>query len=400
MSARVSVIIPVYNSAAYLPELLESLVAQDLGPGEFDVIAVDDGSTDGSGALLDEFCRVHPGFRVIHQDNSRRPGRPRNVGLRHSDARYVFFADADDVLATSCLRQLVAFADERQSDVVIPRLTALDGRTFPTAVYERTIVDADLPTAFKTLFPQKLYRRQLLIDHDIWFPEGRRLDDGMFNAQVYVHARRISILSEDDYYYLRARPDGGQLSQTEKNPATYTESVADIARLVRAGVSDSAVADEIVLELYRRKCLIQYEGRFARSTEAVQKAWIGAHQSFAREFVSAELESRLPSPYREHAHFVRLGDRTALVGLRAVEEKPRVIATIIGAEWAVDGLRVAVDASVIGRLSLPQQVICKIVGRTGEGTSAFPIVRPEAEPSPYGGTLAISVCCRRRRLPR
>jgi glycosyltransferase involved in cell wall biosynthesis len=196
MDPKVSVIVPVYNAMPYVRELLDSLAAQDLDAASFKVVAVDDGSTDGSSALLDEYCHRHEHFEVIHQSNSGRPGRPRNVGLRSSASRYVFFADADDVLAPACLRRLVNFAEEHDSDVVIPKLTPLGGRGFPTSVYEKTLVEADLVTAFKTLFPQKLYRRRILSDHDIWFPEGRRLDDGMFNAHAYVHAKRISIVRE------------------------------------------------------------------------------------------------------------------------------------------------------------------------------------------------------------
>lgn len=391
----VTVIIPVYNSVRYLPELLDSLAAQDIGPGRVDVIAVDDGSTDGSGALLDAYCAGRSGFKVIHQDNSKRPGRPRNVGLRQATGRYVFFADADDVLAASCLRRLVAFGDEHQSDVVIPRLSPLDGRTFPTAVYDKTIIDADLPTAFKTLFPQKLYRRQLLTDHGIWFPEGRRLDDGMFNAHAYVHATRISILSEGDYYYLRARPEGGHLSQTDKNPATYTQSVADLCGIVREHLGPSEVADEIVVDLYRRKCLIQYEDRFARYDEVTQDAWVAAHRAFVDQYVTPSMELTLRSPYRERAHFVRRGDRAGLLALRSKEEVPLITAIVSGAAWHRQGLDVAMDVAVEGRMVLPRQLLCTLLRRDGEGVSGFSVVRAPADGAEYGRPVRYQGC-----LPR
>ena len=81
----VSVVVPVYNALPYLTELLDSLAAQDIEAGSLEVVAVDDGSTDGSGEVLDDYCRRHERFSVIHQTNSRRPGRPRNVGLRASE---------------------------------------------------------------------------------------------------------------------------------------------------------------------------------------------------------------------------------------------------------------------------------------------------------------------------
>ncbi len=74
--ACVSVVIPVYNTRPYLAECLDSVLTQDLSPDELEVVAVDDGSTDGSGELLDAYAERHRNLRVIHQDNSGWPGRP------------------------------------------------------------------------------------------------------------------------------------------------------------------------------------------------------------------------------------------------------------------------------------------------------------------------------------
>ena len=118
----VSVIIPVYNTEVYLRELLDSLVAQDLPVEQFEVIAVNDGSTDASGEILDEYANRYPNFRVVHQENSGWAGKPRNVALDLAQGQYVFFADSDDVLAPSALRQMSEFASEHKIDVVFPKV--------------------------------------------------------------------------------------------------------------------------------------------------------------------------------------------------------------------------------------------------------------------------------------
>lgn len=383
---QVSVVVPVYNAMPYLREFLDSLAGQELDSSSFDVIAVDDGSTDGSAEVLDQFGNRHPNVRVIHQLNSGAPGRPRNVGLRSSTARYVFFADADDIVGRETLHRLVGFADEHGSDVVIPKLTALAGRGLPTSVYEKTLIDADLPTAFNTLFPQKLYRRRLLTDHDIRFAEGRtHLEDGIFNATAYVHAKRISILSDYDFYFLRAREDDRNFSREELEPAGYTSAVSEICRIVRKHLGDSDTADQIVLGLYRRKCLHIYQPRrFAGYDPSIQDAWMAAHKSFVERFVTEALERRLDSPFRERAYFVRRGDKAGLLGLSEVQKQPVVNAMLSHAAWSDEGLEVVVHAAIYGRLNLPRQIICEIRPRDGEGLSAFQLVRREADAPEHG----------------
>ena len=208
----VSVVVPVFNAMPYLHEFLESLAAQDLSDDAYEVIAVNDGSTDGSAAELDAFAARHSNVRVLHQENSGWPGKPRNRGLDLARGRYVFFADADDRLGTEALRRLVAFADEHGSDVVVPKMVGLNGRMawWP---HPEQAPDADLEKVLQTLTPQKLIRRSMLVDRDLRFPEEKiRLEDGMMLTRAYYTAARVSALGDYDYYYIRTRDDGGNIS--------------------------------------------------------------------------------------------------------------------------------------------------------------------------------------------
>ena len=97
----ISIIVPVYNAAPYLEECLESIAAQTYTG--FECILVDDGSTDSSGAICDDFCRKDSRFRVIHQENSG-VGFARNRGLDQARGTYIQFIDSDDVVLPGMLQ--------------------------------------------------------------------------------------------------------------------------------------------------------------------------------------------------------------------------------------------------------------------------------------------------------
>ena len=111
--ARISVIVPVYNVERYLPPCLESIAAQKFG--DVDVLMVDDGSTDGSAALAEEFARRDPRFRLVHQENGGL-SKARNTGIEVATGEFIAFVDSDDVLPPRAYELLMAALDETGSD--------------------------------------------------------------------------------------------------------------------------------------------------------------------------------------------------------------------------------------------------------------------------------------------
>lgn len=338
-NVRLSVIIPVFNAMPYLVELMDSLIAQDLADEDYEIIVVDDGSTDEGPATLDNYALRCSNVRVIHQGNSGWPGLPRNVGLGAARGRYVFFADADDMLGAEALRRLADFADEHDSDIVVPKMVGLGGRVVLPEVYVKTAVDADLELVLTTLSPQKLFRRSMLLDADIRFPEGKiRLEDGMMLARSYFTARRVSILADYDYYFLRARDDGNNISAGALDPAGYTWSIGEVGRLILQNDPDPERAAAIVLDLYKRKCLKMYEPqRFARMSDTHRDAWMTHHQALMADHIPVELESRLNYPFKQRSELLRANDKPGLLTLGKVE-RGSVFARLSSARWTLTSL--------------------------------------------------------------
>ena len=108
---KLSVIVPVYNVAPYLRECLDSLLAQTCA--DWEAVCVDDGSTDGSGAILDEYAANDPRFRVIHQKNAG-VSAARNAAIDVAKGEWIAFLDADDAVSPRLVVELAPRFDWRK----------------------------------------------------------------------------------------------------------------------------------------------------------------------------------------------------------------------------------------------------------------------------------------------
>lgn len=236
----VTVVIGAYNSMPYLLPCLASVASQSIGADRLEVIAVDDGSTDNTGEILDAYARLYPFFRVVHQANSGGPSAPRNLGIDQARGRYIFFVDADDMLGVEALERMVAMADKNQSDIVLGKLVGIR-RSVPVTMYTHNQPNADLYTSkvYRSLRCQRLFRRSFLIEHDIRFPHMMIGEDQNFAATAYIHAKVISVLADYDCYYLRLREDGQNITTAiltaPRRMAGLESLIPMVADLVPAG---------------------------------------------------------------------------------------------------------------------------------------------------------------------
>lgn len=238
----VSVVVAVYNTMPYLTECLTSLVEQSIGLDRLEVVAVDDGSTDDSGAELDRFAKKYPDtIKVLHQANSGGPAAPSNRALDVATGRYVYFIGADDHLGKEALARMVACADKHESDVVIGKMAGTNGRYVHQALFKKSdpdisMFDSALPY---TLANTKLFRRELVEKHKLRFPEDLPVGSDMpFTIEACVKARKISVLADYTYYYAVKRVDASNITYKSSHLSRLrctAEILHHAAGLVEAG---------------------------------------------------------------------------------------------------------------------------------------------------------------------
>ena len=229
----ISIVTPTYNCQPLLQESLESVFNQTLPQSEIEIIVVDDGSTDGTWDYLQSLHAEHPNLKVLRQQNSGRPSVGRNRGLGAATGEFVFFLDSDDWFSPEALERMVSAAREHGSDVVVA-LAVGDNRTVRQASYLKTVYDADVldDGAWRTLSPWKLFRTSLVRRLGVEFPEDMvQGEDQVFVAQCYLAAEKVTTLADYDYYHLRGREDGGNVSkqrQSLRNKLLTTTRMAEI----------------------------------------------------------------------------------------------------------------------------------------------------------------------------
>ncbi|MFF9507611.1 glycosyltransferase family 2 protein [Streptomyces sp. NPDC014724] len=213
----VTVVVGAYEAMPYLIRCLESVEAQTIGADRIEIVAVDDGSTDGTGEYLEEFAaRSRVPTRVIRQKNSGGPSGPRNVGLGMARGRYVFFLDADDYFGDEALERMVAMADRAGTDVVLGKVVGVN-RGAPQSMWgaTRARVDVYNSKVIYTLSAQKLFRRDLLERLSLRFDESLRTgEDALFTMEAYLRGAGVSVISNYVCYYLVGRDDGKHVTKS------------------------------------------------------------------------------------------------------------------------------------------------------------------------------------------
>src|ERR1700712_1765205 len=136
---KMSVVVPAYNSADTLERLLASLDAQTLPQDDFEVVVVDDGSTDGTFELLQQLQQNRPNLRAQRIEPSGWGSPPRNVGARLARGEYVLYMDSDDTLYPDALRRCYEYATEQGADILNPKESQSKQPWWGMATYRENI---------------------------------------------------------------------------------------------------------------------------------------------------------------------------------------------------------------------------------------------------------------------
>ena len=207
---KLSIIVPVYNVLPYIRPCLDSLVGQTME--DYELILIDDGSTDGTAQVLAEYAARYPERIILKRVENGGQGRARNIAIDMARGDYLGFIDSDDWIDPSMYEKLCKRAEETTADVAVCDwlIKYSDGRE---QVLSAKVQDHWLAASGSAC--NKIFRRSLV--GDTRFPEGLWYEDFYFSAMMLLKAKGIAYLEEPLYMYRQSQSSTMRNNNSAKN---------------------------------------------------------------------------------------------------------------------------------------------------------------------------------------
>jgi glycosyltransferase involved in cell wall biosynthesis len=345
---KVSVVVPVYNPGHDIDDCIRTLLDQSLPADEYEVIFVDDGSTDATPARLDALAAEHANVRVEHIPNSGWPGRPRNVGVELSRGEFVYFVDNDDWLGQQALERMHAMAVRDEADIVIGKVVG-HGKSVPRNLFRRNRTGVDLhwePLVW-LLTPHKLWRRSFLDAHDLRFPEGRRrLEDHVLVMRAYFAEPRISVLADYPCYHWVLRDRDVNASWGRLDPQSYFAFMREVLDIVDEHTEPGPFRDRLYARWYRGKMLNRVEKIHSNPDRARRRPLYEAMHELAVERFPDGVDAFLPLNLQARSRLLRAGAYDALEALADYETSLRAVARSLSVREVEGGAELRLEAEL------------------------------------------------------
>ena len=205
-----SIIVPVFNVERYIERCITSIESQDLDSGSYEVIAVNDGSTDNSLKILIELSNTYSNLRIISQEN-KGLSEARNTGMRSAKGDYIMFVDSDDWIQENCLNRIITVCEEDNLDLLrICAANVINGvakRRFSLSNREGIITGRSvIGRGYFACAPFTIYKRSFLEEYNLSFYPDIFHEDNEFTPRVYYYAQRVEEI-DDIIYYVYQNPN-------------------------------------------------------------------------------------------------------------------------------------------------------------------------------------------------
>ncbi|NUH85490.1 glycosyltransferase [Bacillus firmus] len=292
---KVTIGVPVYNSEKFIKQGLDSFANQTMDKKDYEVLCVDDCSTDNSVEIINSYNKKM-NVRVLQlPENSGGPGAPRNKVIEEAKGEYIFFVDSDDYIHENSLTNMYNFAKENEADVLLVKMKGINGRGVPQSMFKATEPNVDLYDSrlIYTLSPTKLFKTALLRENNISFPVGlKAAEDQIFTMRAYLKSKVISVLSNQDYYYATLR-EGEHMNNAYVDPEEFLKIMSDIVDEIYLADETRERKNNLVSSFLDRHFIFSRTHNFSikNTTDDQKEEWMRALSNFLNNHVPKEVDS-------------------------------------------------------------------------------------------------------------
>ena len=318
MVYKVSLILIVYNTKKWITECLESIVNQTFK--NMEIIIINNASTDGTTEILTGYASKYE--NIIYKDLGQNAGGATsgNEGIRMATGEYVFLMDSDDVLPLNAIEKLYETAQDTKSDIIIGRgKSIINGAIYNNRFKadhitwsQKTTVQDIREAPFLIMAPfywGKLYRRSMLLEHDVFMVDGMLNADRYFNSKALKVSQKISVITDLVYCWRRHEKESTNKSITQKR--TQREFFLDRMESIR--LTEDLFREPGYERLYEYVCCASMLRLLILAKESLEDTSFG-------EVYREEMEKYLhhiPDSFIENCMFMKSKDKVVLYLLKA-----------------------------------------------------------------------------------
>lgn len=288
MNPILTVVIPVYNVEKYLKRCIDSILVQEWK--NYNILLVDDGSTDNSPQICEDYAKAYDIISVIHKENGGL-SEARNTGISNAEGEYVYFLDSDDWIEPNTFSDLAEVIESDQYDIISfnPEfvksehdIIKSDSKRTKRLTGKETLIDMfsyGFITGFAT---DKIYRKALFTKNTIQFPVGKYYEDLGTNYKLFLAAKKVYATNQKYYHYLIDNPDAITQSWNEKKLRDMFEFYKEVfySDFVRSQLNQEELH---ISQLY-------YVNGLTHILSSLYKAKLHKHYSEIASEVKQELE--------------------------------------------------------------------------------------------------------------
>ena len=234
---KLSVIVPIYNSSEFLGDCLESLIAQEFESGEYEIVCVDDGSTDNSLQIIKDYANKYS-FITVYQKENGGVASTRNYGIKKARGEYLAFVDSDDFICANTLKSLVNILDDKNADFMQFSYTCIDEQTrFKEEKIEKLTFLENKVHAEKAPFQMwaLLMKRDRIVESNLTFRDVfRTREDYIFNFLLFaLNENNLLIQTDAPIYRYRVRKGSLTHIMDYRSEAFQVERMNDMVEYVK-----------------------------------------------------------------------------------------------------------------------------------------------------------------------